>query len=536
MDKQINTINDDRAHITSSNEGGIDDQYVATGKPKSVWATALPTFACGSGLFSDGYVQSVIGSVNTILGQIYGKAFTNSPQRANVNAIAFVGTVVGQLVFGVLSDRWSRKNSLLISTIILIVFSALSAGAYGAGGTLGGMLAALTAYRFLVGIGVGGEYPAGSVGAAENSNELKRGTRNRWFIFSTNFAIDMGFVAGTLVPMICVLIFTEKHLRAAWRVSLGLAVIPPLSLLYLRFKMNEPDNYNRNKMNKYPYGLVIKFYWFRLLAVSLIWFLYDFSAYSFSIYSTSWLDIILGDTYPLWVSLGWGTLINAFYIPGAFIGAFFSDWVGPKYALVTGVTLQAVVGFIMTGLYARLDTPSHVAGFVVVYGIFLALGEVGPGDNIGLIASKTCATAIRGQYYGIAAAVGKIGKSSQKHVLVSLYSSRDNVSIHCKFPRLTNSSGAFIGTYVFPHIVAAGGDNVIKQGQYPFYVSCSLCLLSAIVTLTCIPNIGQDTIEEEDVKFREYLELNGYDTSKLGTKQFHEAVDSSYPTAHGKEY
>jgi hypothetical protein len=32
---------------------------------------------------------------------------------------------------------------------------------------------------------------------------------------------------------------------------------------------------------------------------------------------------------------------------------------------------------------------------VVVYGIFLALGEFGPGDNIGLIASKTCATGIR---------------------------------------------------------------------------------------------------------------------------------------------
>ena len=30
-------------------------------------------------------------------------------------------------------------------------------------------------------------------------------------------------------------------------------------------------------------------------------------------------------------------------------------------------------------------------------------------DNIGLIASKTCATAVRGQYYGFAAAIGKVG-------------------------------------------------------------------------------------------------------------------------------
>lgn len=123
--------------------------------------------------------------MNTLLIAIYGAEYKKNPHRKNVTAIAFVGTVVGQLFFGVLSDYWSRRNSLLISTIILIIFSALSAGAYG-GGTLGGMIAALTAYRFLVGIGVGGEYPAGSVACAEATNELKSGHRNRWFIFSAS--------------------------------------------------------------------------------------------------------------------------------------------------------------------------------------------------------------------------------------------------------------------------------------------------------------------------------------------------------------
>ena len=37
------------------------------------------------------------------------------------------------------------------------------------------------------------------------------------------------------------------------------------------------------------------------------------------------------------------------------------------------------------------------------------LGEMGPGDNIGLVAAKTSATGIRGEYYAIAAALGKIG-------------------------------------------------------------------------------------------------------------------------------
>ena len=38
-----------------------------------------------------------------------------------------------------------------------------------------------------------------------------------------------------------------------------------------------------------------------------------------------------------------------------------------------------------------------IGGFVVVYGVFLALGEFGPGNNIGLLAAKTCATGIRGE-------------------------------------------------------------------------------------------------------------------------------------------
>lgn len=41
------------------------------------------------------------------------------------------------------------------------------------------MFTALVVYRFFVGCGIGGEYPAGSVGAAEASGELEEGTRNR---------------------------------------------------------------------------------------------------------------------------------------------------------------------------------------------------------------------------------------------------------------------------------------------------------------------------------------------------------------------
>jgi MFS family permease len=192
------------------------------------------------------------------------------------------------------------------------------------------------------------------------------------------------------------------------------------------------------------------------------------------------------------VTFAWNTVINLFYIPGAMLGGPFSDIIGPRYALAIGVSLQAIVGFIMAGCYDRLT--GNIAAFAVVYGIFLSLGEFGPGDNIGLIASKTSATGIRGQYYGVAAAIGKIG--------------------------------AFVGTKVFPYIVAAGG-NETQSAQYPFWVASSLCVLSAFLAVFCLPHIGQDTIVAEDIRFRAYLESRGWDTSQLGLRPAEGGITSA---------
>ena len=90
--------------------------------------------------------------------------------------------------------------------------------------------------------------------------------------------------------------------------------------------------------------------------------------------------------------------------------------------------------------------------------VFLALGELGPGDNIGLCAAKTSATAIRGQYYSYAAAIGKIG--------------------------------AFVGTYVLP-LAQNNAPNEIRAGQDPFFISSSLCIFSAFLAWFCLPQINQ---------------------------------------------
>lgn len=305
---------------------------------------------------------------------------------------------------------------------------------------------------------------------------------------------------------------------------MGIGILPPLSLLYLRIKLQEPEAFKRESLAKAktPWALVIKFYWKRLIIVSLIWFIYDFSAYSFGIYATSILSNLLGESAPLWKSLAWNILINFFYMPGCLAGAFVADLpsMGPKKTLFIGVALQGVIGFIMAGCYPYLNKPENVAGFVVVYGVFLALGEFGPGDNIGLLASKTCATGIRyvtlstkshiqntnspcrGQYYGIAAATGKIG--------------------------------AFAGSYALDALQKAAGDDEVAAGRNPFYVASALAFLAAGLVLL-LPHIGQDTIDAEDIDFRTYLSSHGYDTSKMGLGSVTDSSSEEHVTMDAKD-
>ena len=109
-------------------------------------------------------------------------------------------------------------------------------------------------------------------------------------------------------------------------------------------------------------------------------------------------------------------------------------------------------------------------------------------------------TRCRGQYYGLAAAMGKIG--------------------------------AFAGSYALAAIQKNAGDDKIAAGRNPFFVASSLAFLAGGLVLL-LPHIGQDTIDMEDINFREYLSSHGYDTSKMGlgsvsdfSSEDHVAVDT----------
>lgn len=165
------------------------------------------------------------------------------------------------------------------------------------------------------------------------------------------------------------------------------------------------------------------------------------------------------------------------------LGALILDFVKPKKMLIIFLILQGVIGFIMSGLYTQLS--NHIAAFAVVYGLFLSFGEAGPGNCIGLLSVKSNPTAIRGRFYGLAAAIGKIG--------------------------------AYVGTWAFPAMIDAfGGSSSTKGNTGPFWVGSGLAIFSAIVAFFFIPELNADSMAQEDIDFKEYLAEHGYDISQFG--------------------
>ncbi|KAG0323496.1 Plasma membrane permease, mediates uptake of glycerophosphoinositol and glycerophosphocholine [Podila horticola] len=435
----------------------------------------------GCALMSDGYQVGVLSLANVCLGNIYGDAYTSTMSTRLGNAL-FVGIVLGQIGFGFFVDRVGRKVGMMVTTFLVIIGAALCSGAYGANGSVEGLFWALAIYRGILGIGVGGEYPCSSTNASESADKVINGRRGFLVSLATNFMIDMGFVLAGIIPLILAVAGCSDEV--IWRLSFGLGVLPPLSVLYFRLRMTNSEIFKKNSMkNNVPYMLIFRRYWKRLLGTAGTWFLYDFIAYPFGLFSGTIINSAIGANPTFIQTAEWSTLLNFLYLPGCILGAYSGDFIGRKKTMALGFFLQGVLGIFM-GIWYK-DLISILPLFVILYGVFLSLGEFGPGDMVIVTSSEIFPTAIRGTAYGWSAAIGKIG--------------------------------AICGTSAFkPAIQHFGkGDAILGQSRV-FILASGLALFGAIVAWALIPDYSKQDLSNEDEEFKQYLLENGYDISYLG--------------------
>ena len=473
----------------------ISETYVVQ-TPKEKRKTLVEMFFASFCLATDGYITSCTNTINGGLQATYGPQYTHSIAIQNISAIGSAGMIVSMLFFGVLSDWIGRKKVTLAGNAIMIIFSLLLAGAYTKGTqtkpTAGryyldestgthypvapsSLWSYITFLRFMVGIGIGSEYPGAASWATDISKKLPPKSRNMWIILFTCSAIDVGFFLGALVVFIIICIVGEDRYIYVWRWATGFGALLSSFFFFGRLRVKESDAFERNRFKgKIPYWKALKFYWYRIIIFSIPWFCFDLSAYGFGSTSSLIIELILGDNAKQKQVWAYNMMFQAFQIVGSVAGSDIASRFGIRYSCATASFIQGGIGLVL--YFCLDDLKKNVAGFAACFSLYQAIGNIGFGNNTLLFSSAGFATPVRGGMFSICSAVGIIGG-------------------------LTSG-------YVFPKLVVTGGT------RSTFLLGAILCLSSAFIILFA-PPLDQVTQQLEDKRFMEYLEAEGYDISQL---------------------
>ena len=149
------------------------------------------------GVALDGFDLFIMGvALPLILDSFSGPAW----QTGLIASAAIVGAVFGALVGGNLTDRFGRKRLYMWDLVAFVVFAVASGFAWS--------VWSLIAFRFLLGLAVGADYP---IAASFSSEYLPQEVRGRWLVAGFSFQA-LGMLAGALTGVALLAILSLIHI------------------------------------------------------------------------------------------------------------------------------------------------------------------------------------------------------------------------------------------------------------------------------------------------------------------------------------
>ncbi len=426
----------------------------------------------GMGFFTDAYDLFIIGAVLSILIPLWK---LNALEISLVGSTSLLAAALGSYIFGHLADRIGRHAIYGLTLIVLAIgalLSALSPNVYW-----------LLALRFIMGLGIGGDYPLSATLMSEYANRKDRG-KLITLVFSMQ---GLGLILGPVIAIVLLISGLDHNL--VWRLMLALGAVPAVATFYLRRQIAETPRFalmmqgnvegasqtinsvtsttqkkqrqaaqmrtKHTPQKSWLYLLLTPRYLKWVIGTAGTWFFLDIAYYGTTISSPLVLKSLNAHA---------GTVTNMVYtllifvvaaLPGYIVAAFAIDRMGRKAIQCLGFGMMALAYSLLALVpsFTQLTLP-----FLTIYAVSYFFTEFGPNVTTFVYPAEIFPVMIRSSAHGIAAAFGKLG--------------------------------AFIGAFAFPYLLAT----VHLPGAMA--VSAITSLFGLLLTLFTLPEPNQRSLED----------------------------------------
>lgn len=155
----------------------------------------------------------------------------------NITLGAFLlGGALGGVMFGMLSDRIGRTRTMMLTIVMYSLFTFVTAFAQS--------WWHMALFRFLVAMGVGGEWAVASAMVAEVFPKRARAWSLGIFHASSVLGTYLAIAAGAFIignPALQ----SADYPSLPWRIGFALGVLPALLIIWIRWSLREPEQWER---------------------------------------------------------------------------------------------------------------------------------------------------------------------------------------------------------------------------------------------------------------------------------------------------
>ena len=378
----------------------------------SFWNEASPAarkalIAASLGWLLDAFDVMLYALILTAVVKDLGLSLATGGQLASLTLAA---SALGGLVFGVMADKLGRTRALSLSILLYSVFT------FACG--LAQNVWQLAIFRFLLGLGMGGEWASGATLVSETWPEKHRG--KALGLMQSCWAIGYG-AAAVVVALILP--------TYGWRAVFFVGIIPALFTLWIRRNLEEPEMWlavrraaalqHSTTSASQPPTTSAPFAWPLVITLTLMNAATMFAWWGLNLWVPSYLSLPVAQG-----GIGLSTTTMSMFIVAMQVGMWFgyvtfgfiSDTFGRKPTYVTYLVIAAAL------VWAYGSTREPI--YLLALGPFVAFFGTGYFSGFGAVASEIFPTAIRATALGVTYNSGRLLSAAAPFVIGTLAQSR----------------------------------------------------------------------------------------------------------------